>query len=234
MENAVDLTQSLGKLVHDYNARERQLIEEMRIGNKGQAVNLEFEDLEEYEVPPRTQFSMLKKAAVTFKYKEMMFNMAAIRLFEGTKFILPIVNRNKKRLAVIMCSEEESSSVEWARVKQDKWVNKKITSLEFIENIYSMMDWDRNCRYKILGRIVTSNRGLIFVFELPEAIMFSPLPDEYFDKRTGQMKKRRIVYYPDEYKGRIGKSYHDYILSQQMSMFEDLEGYVGEGNKKAQ
>ena len=206
----------------------------MRIGNKGQAVNLEFEDLEEYEVPPRTQFSMLKKAAVTFKYKEMMFNMAAIRLFEGTKFILPIVNRNKKRLAVIMCSEEESSSVEWARVKQDKWVNKKITSLEFIENIYSLMDWDRNCRYKVLGRIVTSNRGLIFVFELPEAIMFSPLPDEYFDKRTGQMKKRRIVYYPDEYKGRIGKSYHDYILSQQMSMFEDLEGYVGEGNKKAQ
>ena len=206
----------------------------MRIGNKGQAVNLEFEDLEEYEVPPRTQFSMLKKAAVTFKYKEMMFNMAAIRLFEGTKFILPIVNRNKKRLAVIMCSEEESSSVEWARVKQDKWVNKKITSLEFIENIYSLMDWDRNCRYKVLGRIVTSNRGLIFVFELPEAIMFSSLPDEYFDKRTGQMKKRRIVYYPDEYKGRIGKSYHDYILSQQMSMFEDLEGYVGEGNKKAQ
>lgn len=107
MENAVDLTQSLGKLVHDYNARERQLIEEMRIGNKGQAVNLEFEDLEEYEVPPRTQFSMLKKAAVTFKYKEMMFNMAAIRLFEGTKFILPIVNRNKKRLAVIMAAKKK-------------------------------------------------------------------------------------------------------------------------------
>ena len=120
MENAADLTQSLGKLVHDYNTRERQLIEEMRISNKGQAVNLEYEDLEGYEVPPRTQFSMLKKAAVTFKYKEMMFNMAAIRLFEGIKYILPIVNRNKKRLAVIMCTEEESSSVKWARLRQDK------------------------------------------------------------------------------------------------------------------
>mgnify|MGYP001624513867 FL=1 len=53
--------------MHDYNTRERQLIEEMRISNKGQAVNLEYEDLEGYEVPPRTQFSMLKKAAVTFK-----------------------------------------------------------------------------------------------------------------------------------------------------------------------
>lgn len=234
MENAVDMTQSFGKLVHDYNARERRLIEEMRIGNKGQAVNLEYEELEDYEVPPRTQFSMLKKAAVTFKYKEMTFNMAAIRLFEGTRFILPIVNRNKKRLAVIMCSEEESSSVEWSRLKQDKWVNKKITSLEFVENIYSMMDWDRDCRYKVLGRIVTSSRGLIFVFELSEAIMFSPRPDEYFDKRTGKMKKRRIVYFPDEYKGRIGKSYHDYALAQQMNMFEDLEGYVGENNTKTE
>lgn len=158
MENEVDLTQSFGKLVHDYNARERQLIENMRLSNKGQPVNLEYEDLEGYEVPPRTQFSMLKKAAVTFKYKQMMFNMAAIRLFEGTKYILPIVNREKKRLAIIMCSEEESSSVEWARLKQDKWVNKTITSLEFIENIYAMMGWDRNCRYKVLGKIVTSNR----------------------------------------------------------------------------
>ena len=67
MENEVDLTQSFGKLVHDYNARERQLIENMRLSNKGQPVNLEYEDLEGYEVPPRTQFSMLKKAAVTFK-----------------------------------------------------------------------------------------------------------------------------------------------------------------------
>lgn len=232
MENEVDLTQSFGKLVHDYNARERQLIENMRLSNKGQPVNLEYEDLEGYEVPPRTQFSMLKKAAVTFKYKQMMFNMAAIRLFEGTKYILPIVNREKKRLAIIMCSEEESSSVEWARLKQDKWVNKTITSLEFIEKIYAMMGWDRNCRYKVLGKIVTSNRGLIYVFDLTEAIMFSPLPDEYFDKRTGKVRKRRIVYYPDEYKGRIGKSYHDYVVSQQMSLFEDLEGYVGGTNPK--
>lgn len=33
MENEVDLTQSFGKLVHDYNARERQLIENMRLSN---------------------------------------------------------------------------------------------------------------------------------------------------------------------------------------------------------
>ena len=34
-----------------------------------------------------------------------------------------------------MCPEEDSASVEWARQKGENWVNKDITSLEFVENI---------------------------------------------------------------------------------------------------
>ena len=97
-----------------------------------------------------------------------------------------------------------------------------------IMNIFNTMGWDRNCRYKALGRVVTSERGLILVFDLEEAIMFSALPEEYFDVRTGTTKKRRLVYYPDEYKGRIGKSYNDYMKTYQTSMFESLDGYTND------
>ena len=65
----------------------------------------------------------------------MKFNMACIRLFEGIKYVLPILHPNKKRLALIMCPEEDSASVEWARQKDENWVNKDITSLEFVENM---------------------------------------------------------------------------------------------------
>ena len=50
-------------------------------------------------------------------------NMACIRLFEGIKYVLPILHPNKKRLALIMCPEEDSASVEWARRKDENWVN---------------------------------------------------------------------------------------------------------------
>ena len=53
------------------------------------------------------------------------------------------------------------------------------------------------------------------------------VPEEYIDKKTGEVKKRQIAYYPDEYKDRIGKSYNDYIAGQQMSMFEPFDGYAG-------
>ena len=179
---------------YQYTERELQIIREMTSGKFGEKVDLQYESLDDYEVPPRTQFSMLKKAAVTLKYKEMTFNMAAIRLFEGVRFILPILSRSKKRLAVVMCKEEEPASIEWCRLKKDKWVNKKITSLEYVEKIFVAAGWDRNCRYKVLGRVVTSDRGLILVFDLDEAIMFAPLAEEYLDPRSGKMKKRRPIY----------------------------------------
>ena len=178
-----------------------------------------------HELPPRTQFSMLNKPAVSIKYGVMKFNMACIRLFEGIKYVLPILHPNKKRLALIMCPEEDSASVEWARQKDENWVNKDITSLEFVENIFGLMNWNRECRYKVLGRVANSDQGLCMLFDLEEAIMFTPKPQEYTDPLTGEMKKKQMKFFPDAYKNRIGKSYNDYIADHQMNMFEDFIGY---------
>ena len=180
-----------------------------------------------HELPPRTQFSMLNKPAVSIKYGVMKFNMACIRLFEGIKYVLPILHPNKKRLALIMCPEEDSASVEWARQKDANWVNKDITSLEFVENIFKLMNWNRECRYKVLGRVANSDQGLCMLFDLEEAIMFTPKPQEYTDPLTGEMKKKQIKFFPDVYKDRIGKSYNDYIAGHQMNLFEDFIGYQG-------
>ena len=169
--------------------REQALIQELIKTKQEQKQELEFESFEGYELPPRTQFSMLKKPAVSIKYGKMTFNMACIRLFEGIQYILPLVNIAKKRLAVAMCVEEESASVEWARFKKNEvWVNKDITSVDFIEKIYQAMGWRRECRYKVLGRVANSDRGLILVFDLDEAIMFTPMKEEYEDPKTGERK----------------------------------------------
>ena len=63
------------------------------------------------------------------------------------------------------------------------------------------------------------------LFDLEEAIMFTPKPQEYTDPLTGEMKKKQMKFFPDAYKNRIGKSYNDYIADHQMNMFEDFIGY---------
>ena len=126
-----------------------------------------------------------------------------------------------------MCPEEDSASVEWARQKDENWVNKDITSLEFVENIFKLMNWNRECRYKVLGRVANSDQGLCMLFDLEEAIMFTPKPQEFTDPVTGEMKKKQMKFFPDAYKNRIGKSYNDYVAGHQMNMFEDFIGYQG-------
>lgn len=212
----------------ELSLREVELIRELAQIRKEKSEELEFEKFDGYELPPRTQFSMVKKPAVSIKYGEMTFNMACIRLFEGIKYILPIVNTAKKRMALIMCPEEDSASVEWARQKNGVWVNKSISSLEFLEKMFRMMNWNRECRYKVLGRVANSDQGLVMLFDLEEAIMFTPQPQEFTDPMTGEVKKKQVKFFPDIYKGRIGRSYNDYVATHQMSMFENIVSYQGD------
>lgn len=210
-----------------YSSRDQELIQQFIQSRKEQNARVEYESFDGYELPPATQFSMSKKPAVSIKLGMMNFNMACIRLFAGAKHILPMVHPTKKRLTTVPCAEEEASTTEWARLKDgDKWVNRQITSPEFVEKLFSLMRWERNCRYKVLGRVSNSPRGLVLVFDLNEAILFTR-PEEYTDRITGEIKKRLIKYYPDEYKDCIGKTYGDYMAVHQLNMFEALDGYAG-------
>ena len=208
--------------------REAELIQELAKLRRDQKQELEFETFDGYQLPPPTQFPMLKKPAVSIKYGQMNFNMACIRLFEGLPHILTPIHPIKKRLTIIPLSEEESASVDWARQKDGRWINRGITTVEVTDSIFRMMDWNKECRYKALGRIADSERGLVLIFDLEEAIMFTPDMHEYVDPATGEIKHRKIKYYPDTYKDCIGKSYNDYVASRQLSLFEEFAGYQGD------
>ena len=215
-----------------YNFTDQELIRQLVKSRMAQGQELEFEDLTGYELPPRTQFSMLSKPAVSIKYGKMTFNMASVRMFDEALFILTPVNRDKKRLMVVPCKEEESASLQWARIREsdDTKVNRTISSEEFILKLYKLMGWKLNCRYKILGRVALAKPGPmpVLIFDLEEAIMFDSKPMEFVDEETGEIKKKQVKYYPEEYKDCIGKSYNDYIEAKQMNIFEFLDEYTGQ------
>lgn len=77
------------------SAQEITLIRELAQIRKEQKRELEYENFDGYELPPRTQFSMLNKPALSIKYGVMKFNMACIRLFEGIKYKIKIGDYNQ-------------------------------------------------------------------------------------------------------------------------------------------
>jgi len=84
--------------------------------------------------------------------------------------------------------------------------DKDITSLEFVENIFRIMSWNRECRYKILGRVANSDQGLCMLFDLEEAIMFTPKPQESTKakKMLRNMRTRSCYQCPYAQRQRVG------------------------------
>jgi len=64
----------------ELSVREISLIRELAQIRKEHKRELEYEKFDGYELPPRTQFSMLNKPAVSIKYGVMKFNMACVFL----------------------------------------------------------------------------------------------------------------------------------------------------------
>lgn len=62
----------------ELSVREISLIRELAQIRKEHKRELEYEKFDGYELPPRTQFSMLNKPAVSIKYGVMKFNMACM------------------------------------------------------------------------------------------------------------------------------------------------------------
>lgn len=214
-----------------YNYSDQELIRLLVKSRKAQKHELEFEDLDDYFLPPRTQFSMLKRPMVTIRRDKITFNMASVRLFEEIEQILPLLSDKKQRLTAVMCAEEESGSVQWSRRRQkdDVLTNRDITSEEYAFSIYRMMGWDLTCRYKAPGHIANSSAGLCIVFDLKDAIEFQPEPVEIVDEETGEIKKKVVKKYPMSQQGKIGQSYNDYVESRQMNIFEYLDDYTNQG-----
>ncbi|WP_027395950.1 hypothetical protein [Anaerovibrio lipolyticus] len=187
-----------------------------------------YEELEGYEVPPRIQFSMVNKPAITLKTDKFHFNVACLRLFAGISQVLPIVHQGKKKIGVVPCKEEEASSVCWGKKKDDgKLVVKDIRNAELMKKVFDFMDWNEECRYKVMGEIRMSSKGLMLVFELEDALMYVSSVEEVIDEETGEIKekKKSIQYYPDKYKKRIGLSYSDYLQAREASKFEEFSDY---------
>lgn len=92
-----------GDKTEGYTPKEQELIHQLVQERLGKKNAIEFESLDDYVVPPKMFFSMIKKPAVSIRANRMEFSMSAIRLFEGVQHVLPMLSENKKRMVVAIC-----------------------------------------------------------------------------------------------------------------------------------
>ena len=170
---------------------------------------------EGFQVARGELFAHTFEPSITFSDCKVYVNMACIRKFPEFSYIQILVNPEKKKLAVRPCAEEEKDSFRWCSATE-KRTPKQITCRIFFAKVFTLMGWDPNHRYKILGKLIKTKKEMVFVFDLTG--------HEVYDRKIGEDGKRkssRIPKYPAEWRNQFGVPVSDHEGSLLINIFDE-------------
>lgn len=169
-----------------------------------------------YQVVRGEFFAHVYEPSITFCNYKVGVNTACIKKLPQYDYVQILVNPTDKKLAVRPCSEDEKDSFRWCSGSK-KRSPKQITCRMFFAKVISLMNWDPNLRYKLLGKLIRSGGELLFVFDLNSA--------EIFDrtiKENGKVSTSRQPIFPKEWQTQFGLPVSEHKKTMQINFFDDF------------
>ena len=180
-----------------------------------------------YQVVRGEFFAHIYEPSFTFNNYKVSVNSACIKKLPDVEYVQILVNPIEKKLAVRPCREEEKDSFRWCSSGK-KRSPKQITCRIFFAKVISLMDWNPNYRYKILGKLIRSGNEILFIFDLTSPEIFPRTL-----KDNGTVTTARTPSYPEEWKNQFGIPVEEHQKSMQVNIFEGYAVFDIQEKKKA-
>ena len=147
-------------------------------------------DLAGYQVTKAELFSHTREPAITIWDNRIRFNMACLRKFPGVTHIQILIHPEQKRLIIRPCEPDAPDSLRWTKGGGEKELsNRDLLCKIFAAKVFDLMNWDKQYRYKMMGKPAVCNGEMLFLFKLTDFELFvnggkrkgSYLPGEWSD-----------------------------------------------------
>ena len=130
-------------------------------------------DLAGYQVTKAELFAHTREPAITIWENRIKFNMACLRRFPGVTHIQILIHPEQKRLIIRPCEPDAPDSLRWAKGgKEEELVNRDLLCRIFAAKVFDLMGWDKQFRYKMLGKPAVYNDEVLFLFKLTDFELF--------------------------------------------------------------
>ena len=168
-------------------------------------------------------FSQLREPAITFSQGKIGVNSACLKKLPNVDYAQILVNREKKMLAIRPCQESDIFSFQWCsyRAKDGKRQPRQVTGKMFFLKICTLMGWNLDYRYKILGKLIRANNEYLFIFNLQAAQTF--VREEATEGKKAKLS--RTPTFPGEWQNAFGIPFEDHQKALQINMFQGFAVY---------
>lgn len=167
-----------------------------------------------YEVAKAELFAHSREPAITVWDNKIKFNMACLRRFPKVTHIQLLINPEELRLIVRPCEPDAPDSLRWATGGGEKDIkNRDMVCAIFAAKLYELMGWDKQYRYKMLGKPAIYNNEGLYLFKLTDFELFVA---------TGSGKKRRS-YLPEDWRDCFGVPFEKHDDEYKIDL---AQGYI--------
>ena len=168
-----------------------------------------------YQVTKAELFAHSREPAVTVWDNRIKFNMACLRRFPGVTHIQLLIHPDQKRLIIRPCEPDAPDSLRWANGGGEREVkNRDMICAIFAQKLYELMGWDKQYRYKMLGKPAVYNNEALYLFKLNDFELFV----------TNGSKKRRS-YLPENLRDYFGVPVEQHEEAYKIDL---AEGYISQ------
>lgn len=177
-------------------------------------------DFEGFQVVRREFFAHLTEPAVTFNNCRFYVNSACLNKFPDTNHVQVLVNRSTKIMALRPCEENARDSFAWCNTTKGKRKPKQTTCKLFFAKIVSLMEWNPDYRYKLLGKLIHANGQYMIAFDLTATEVYQRTFPEGSKPKTS-----RTPVFPAGWQDQFGLPYKEHQQSMQINIFDGYAIY---------
>ena len=172
-----------------------------------------------YQIDRREFFAHINEPSVSFNNCRFYVNCACLNKFPNTTFVQVLVNSARKTLALRPCAENLEGAFAWCSLN-GKRKPKQTTCKLFFAKIVSLMDWNPDYRYKLLGKLIHANGDYLIAFDLTATEVYQRTFQEGAKPKTS-----RVPVFPAEWQDQFGLDYNEHRQSMQINIFDGYAVY---------
>lgn len=186
-------------------------------------------DFDGFQVVRREFFAHMFEPAVSFNNCKFYVNTACLSRFPETDYVQVLINQKTRIMALRPCKEGERDSFAWCSLSKGKRKPKQTTCKLFFAKVVTLMDWNPNYRYKLLGKMIHANGEYLLAFDLTATEVYQKTVTEGAKPKTS-----RTPVFPSSWQNQFGLPYSEHKQSLQINIFDGYAIYAIKDNTPAE
>ena len=184
-------------------------------------------DFDGFQVVRREFFAHTREPSASFSNCKFYVNAACLNKFPNVDYVQALVNQQTKILALRPCDENDRDAIMWCNATSGRRKVKQITCKLFFAKIFTLMEWNPDHRYKLLGKVIHANGEYLIAFDLTSTEVYQRV-----FKEGEKPKVSRTPVFPIGWQDQFGLPYEEHRQSMQVNIFDGYAVYAIKDNAK--